>query len=148
MITDSVLVWRPKAAGKYSPVGAPKVENGCRRALNESNKLPRNCSLKSRLEISRLFDKGARLSGEFFAVRLLNADRFQYGLFVGRRHGGAIVRNRIKRLFREAVRLNRQTLTREWQIAIVPKTTSANATFGQINADIRRIFEQINDRSD
>jgi len=43
------------------------------------------------------------------------------GLSVGRKHGGAVRRNRIKRLLREAFRLERPTLPIGLDLVVVPR---------------------------
>ena len=43
------------------------------------------------------------------------------GLSVGRKHGGAVKRNRIKRLLREAFRLTRSQLPQEFDLVCVPR---------------------------
>lgn len=43
------------------------------------------------------------------------------GLSVGRKHGGAVRRNRIKRLIREAFRLERPTLPTGLDLVVLPR---------------------------
>ncbi|MFL5331427.1 MAG: ribonuclease P protein component [Gemmataceae bacterium] len=44
------------------------------------------------------------------------------GLSVSRKHGGAVVRNRIRRLLREAYRLGKCTLPTGFDLVIVPRS--------------------------
>ena len=48
-------------------------------------------------------------------------DVSRLGLSVGRKHGGAVRRNRIKRLIREAFRLERPTLPTGLDVVVVPR---------------------------
>ena len=45
---------------------------------------------------------------------------------------------------KEALRLNNQSLNTDYQIAILPKTSSKRASFEQINAEISELFRRIN----
>jgi ribonuclease P protein component len=101
--------------------------------------------------VARLkFSKAQRLSGErqfasVFARRISAANRLivvyaapngqkysRLGLSVGRKFGTAVVRNRIKRLLREAFRLDAAILPEGYDYVCVPRSASSNSI-----ADIR-----------
>ena len=105
--------------------------------------LPRSMSLKSKVDIDRLFKKGRRSPGDCFQLFWETSDLFLYGVFVGRRLGGAVERNRIKRVYREAIRLNKDQLSDAVAIAVVPRPGPEKQTFEQVNAEINRIFRRI-----
>ena len=68
---------------------------------------------------------------------------FQYAILVSGKYGSAVERNHIKRLFREAVRLNKDKLPEYVNVAILPDKRSKTVNFELINAEISRIFELI-----
>ncbi|MEW6411141.1 MAG: ribonuclease P protein component [Candidatus Zixiibacteriota bacterium] len=111
------------------------------------NKLPRRLSLKSRADIDRLLKQGKRISGDYFSLSWEKSEEFRYGVFVSRKFGSAADRNRLKRLVREAVRLNRRALKQPVSIAILPKQKVGQADFEIINAEISQIFETISNRA-
>jgi len=49
------------------------------------------------------------------------------GLSVGRKHGNAVARNRLKRLLREAFRLRRAELPHDFDLVCVPRTGDPSA---------------------
>jgi ribonuclease P protein component len=62
--------------------------------------------LRTRRQFDRLFRRGARLDGRLFTLLVAaNGGRLdRLGLAVGRKVGGAVVRNRARRLLRESFR--------------------------------------------
>ena len=86
--------------------------------------LPKQDRLSTRREFDAVFKEGRLFTCQEFSVRILpnEAGRSRLGLLVGRRHGNAARRNRMKRLLREAFRLNRWRLTEPCDVVIVPRS--------------------------
>ena len=112
--------------------------------MREKNKLPRRESLKSRAEIDSLLKYGDKVSGDCFLVKWQKSDEFQYAVLVSGKIGTAVKRNKIKRLIREAIRLNRNLLNTNIRLAVLVNDDSKNISFELINAEISRTFELIN----
>lgn len=77
-------------------------------------------------------------------VKWKRADEFRYAVLVSGKLGTSVQRNRIKRLTREAIRLNRNLLDENIRLVVLFSNDSKNTTFELINAEIRRTFELIN----
>ena len=75
-------------------------------------KFPSGLRLSWRKEFERAFAAGRRASdGRLTIWIVLNElEHSRLGLIVGRKHGNAVRRNRIRRILREAFRLSRQHL--------------------------------------
>lgn len=69
-------------------------------------RFPRAGRLTKRSEYQRVFRKGSRSEGRYLVAIALRSGRphSRLGLAVGRRVGGAVERNRAKRLLRESFR--------------------------------------------
>ena len=65
------------------------------------------------------------------------------GFTVGRALGGAVVRNRMKRRLREAVRLSHPPLALNADVVINPKKSLLTADFEDVRNEVRRAFEVI-----
>ncbi len=86
----------------------------------------KRCSLRkperitSKAEFDELIQKGYRVVKEAFWVHSLGKKRefSRAGFLVGKRIGGAVVRNKIKRLLKETYRLNKDATSGEFDLLI------------------------------
>ena len=138
---------RPRADAGFWLAGAPRGANGWRLKLVGKNKLPRSVSLKRRAEIDSLFEKGQRFPTDFFTLIWHPGETFRFGVFVGRALGNATQRNRIKRRFREAIRLSRNNLKVTGQVALVPRAVDREPDLERLINDVSRIFQRLSSSS-
>ena len=89
----------------------------------EGFRFPRGARLRRRADFERLFERGRQAGDRRLQVWALpnELDHSRLGLIVGRRHGNAVRRNRIKRVLREAFRLSRSRLPCGLDIACAPR---------------------------
>jgi ribonuclease P protein component len=71
------------------------------------DRLPRWRSLSDRREFERIYGEGAKQVGRLFVLYLLPAAEFAKAVVASRKVGGAVRRNRAKRLLREGLRKSR-----------------------------------------
>jgi len=88
-----------------------------RRTLGKSDRI------KRRQDFSRVFRAGAAASDALITLHAAanDLDRCRLGVGVSTRHGGAVRRNRIRRLCREAFRTCRADLPAGCDYVIVPR---------------------------
>ena len=94
-----------------------------------------------------MYDQGSRHSGPFFAafcVREAQADGPRIGFTVPRALGKAVVRNRIRRRVREAVRCLLDRLNPQWSIVINPRRKAFDAPLKEIEREVERLFLRCN----
>ena len=89
----------------------------------ERSRFCRRLRLRRRGEFERLFKEGNRAGDHRLQVWAMPNDLgySRFGLVVGRRHGSACRRNRIKRVLREAFRLSRPKLPNGLDIVCAPR---------------------------
>ncbi len=64
------------------------------------------------------------------------------GLSVSKDHGSAVVRNKIKRLLREAFRLERPDLPPALEVVIVPKVREEKLVLAELRSELRDLVHR------
>jgi len=75
-------------------------------------------------------------------VREPSAGGPKIGFTTPRALGKAVVRNRIRRRVREAVRLHLEQLSPEWSIVFNPRRKAMEAPFAELEREVLRLFQQ------
>jgi ribonuclease P protein component len=98
--------------------------------------------IRRRPDFQRIYGRGDRVHGRFSTVFILpNAlPVSRLGIAATKRLGGAIARNRAKRLIREVFRLNK--IAPGFDIVIVPKQALLDASLTILENDYRTTLER------
>ena len=92
-----------------------------------------------------MYDDGAKFSGPLFSAFCLR-NNGEEGVKVGftcpRALGGAVVRNRIKRRVREAVRARLEQPGAGWEIVINPRIRAMTVPFSQLEREVEKLFQR------
>ena len=126
-----------------APNGSPDVS-----ASGKSGKYPRSVRLLRHADFERVYRQGRRHFGAHMTVFYLPrpeneiAQGARVGFTVSKALGGAVVRNRMKRRLREAVRLHGM-ISGAIDVVINPKKSLLTAAFVDVQREIRRAFEVI-----
>ena len=98
-------------------------------------------------DFRRVYDEGVRYASPLFAafcVREAQPDGPRIGFTVPRALGKAVVRNRIRRRVREAVRLGLDRLSPQWSIVINPRRKALDAPVAELRREVERLFLRCN----
>jgi ribonuclease P protein component len=109
------------------------------------SKFPRGVRLLRHADFERVYKQGRRHFAAHLTVFYLarqKAEGVRVGFTVSKVLGGAVVRNRMKRRLREAVRLHGM-IPAAMDIVINPKKSLLSAAFVEVQREIRRAFEVI-----
>jgi len=106
---------------------------------------PKSSRLLKHADFDHVYQNGKRqFSGHMTVFSLARAGGApRVGFTVGRVLGGAVVRNRIKRRLREAVRRNLAALSAPVDLVINPKRSVLTMEFAQLEAEIARAFARL-----
>lgn len=94
-----------------------------------------------------MYDKGAKFSSPLFAAFFL-CDPEQtrlsarIGLTTPKALGGAVIRNRIRRRMREAVRARLNRVGVQWDIVINPRRRALTAPFEELEREVEKLFQR------
>ncbi len=103
---------------------------------------PKSRRLRSRDEFRRIKKYGKRITGRVVIFDVLS-EKFSYrclGLTVSKRFGNAHLRNRFKRLVREAFRLNQYLLPPGLILHVTPRQDVPMPTFQEILEDLTLLY--------
>jgi ribonuclease P protein component len=104
-----------------------------------SLRLPRGSRVRLGSEVRRAFDRGrSAAAGPLVVYAYDRADSrpARYALVVGRRWGGAVERNRVRRLLREAFRTRRPELALGFDFALLPRAPLGRTPLGGPGRDL------------
>jgi len=105
---------------------------------------PKSHRIKKRRDYIELSKSGNRIQDRYFIVlykknQLLGS---RLGITVSKKVGGAVNRNRLKRIIREAYRLNRKHLTEHIDINIIVKKLASNIQFEIVLPSLKTILDR------
>ncbi|MHC4266845.1 MAG: ribonuclease P protein component [Planctomycetota bacterium] len=103
--------------------------------------------LRKRREFQQVFENGKKYGNDQVKIYALLNDVSisRLGLVVGKKFGNAPRRNRFKRIFREAFRLNKRLLNISVDIIVIPRPGLKELTLRIIEDKFKKILTQIND---
>jgi ribonuclease P protein component len=92
----------------------------------------RELRLRRRKDFDNVFRRGRAWSNNLLVLRTLASDlpHNRFGFVTSKRVGGAVVRNRIRRRLREALR--QLSLETAWDVVVSAKTTAAKADYHEL----------------
>ena len=100
--------------------------------------------IKKNTEFSRLFKKGKRVFSPALTLIYCPSREMSMGIAVSKKHGKAVVRNRIKRLLREVFSKNSHVLDKNYSVIILPRTLESYS-YKAFEKSILHCFKKVNE---
>ena len=101
-----------------------------------------NERIRRRAEYQQIYDRGIRTPGRYLTMFTLsnNLPVGRLGIAASRKLGGAIERNRAKRLIREVFRRNK--LAPGFDIVVIPKRELLDASLNTLETEFRNTLDR------
>jgi len=98
--------------------------------------------IRRRAEFKQVYERGVRIHSRYTTVFILSNERAigRLGIAATRKLGGAVQRNRAKRLIREVFRRNR--IAAGFDVVIIPKRDLLDASLSALETDYRTLLER------
>jgi len=109
-----------------------------------SNALPPARRIRRRGEFQRVFDAGRRAHGRYLTIIAAPAPgpHSRLGIVASKKLGGAVVRNRAKRLIRNVFRTEAGP-GRPTDLVIIPKTSALEIVIAELAADYKTTLRRL-----
>lgn len=139
----------PRAAGSSVSVTSERSGSASAAEAVSGCRFPKSCRLRKRSEFQRVYDQGKRWNCPLFSVvfAATATGLSRVGLTVPRALGKAVVRNRIRRRMREAVRQELWRLQpagngKAWDFVFHPRKPVLNIPMSALRGEVERVFSR------
>ena len=106
--------------------------------------------LSRRGDFKKVFELGSKFSSKYLVIyaRPNGLSFSRLGLSVSKKIGNAVVRNRIKRLLREALRKQLMTKSVRYDFVLVARSASLQAGLADLSGELARAFAGLVNEND
>jgi len=150
---DSAYECPLRMAAPCFPGAEPRAATSSRLATREpcgtptSFGLPKSARILRAADFRKAYNEGKRFTGRCFAAFCLRIPRDpgagpRLGFTVPRAFGKAVLRNRVKRRIREALRVRLPDVAPEWDIVINPRRPAIAAPVEELRREVDRLVAQ------
>ena len=111
--------------------------------MHGNQTLPKSERLQRGYQFRHAYEAGRKFTGRLVVLYLVDEPATTcgaVGVVTSRKIGGAVVRNRARRLMREAYRLHKQELRTNLQIVMIARTAINGKRLQDVEADDLRLF--------
>lgn len=128
----------PARQGTQAANGQHSTETTLLRRPSANQGLPKAKRIRRRVEFLKVERVGRRRAGTCFVV-IVNprpSGNSRLGITASRRVGGAVVRNRVKRLVREFFRRHEQRIVPAQDVLVIAKPQAAEASYANVKREL------------
>ncbi len=98
--------------------------------------------LRHRRDFAAVYRRGRPYRSELLVLRVLATDQptSRFGFTTGKALGNAVVRNRLKRRLREAVRT--QSVSSGWDVVVNARRGSGSASYQRLTEEVKQLLQR------
>ncbi len=102
--------------------------------------LPHRHRLTSRGQFRAVQQRGRKFVGHHIIVRAVGSGNqdSRFGFTVSAKVGGAVIRNRVKRRLREALRSLLPQVAHSWDLVVIARPSAADTGFQELYAEVEK----------
>ena len=103
--------------------------------------------LNNNSEIKKTIEKGLLFKSPMFVLKYLPWENLKIGVIIGKKISkSAVIRNRVKRIFRAAIRKLIKDLNVKWRLVFFPNINTVSLKMTDLLPSVSNVFNQINKR--
>jgi len=102
-------------------------------------------TVRAREDFARISARGRSRSDRALTVRFVpnGRDHDRFGISTGRRLGGAVQRNRVRRRVKEILRRSPNGTGHGWDILIVARPPAVEASYDELRTTLERLLSSV-----
>lgn len=106
--------------------------------------MKRRYRIRSRTDFQRIYTQGKSVVNRALVLYVLagDPDEVRIGIAAGKKLGKAVVRNRLRRLIREAVRTRLGQIRRGWRLVFIARTGAVELGYPQMEARVEDLLRR------
>ena len=114
--------------------------------LNKKFALPKSTRLGSNRDFQKVYQDGRSLAGRYLVLywRKNETDQVMVGFAAGKKLGSAVIRNRLKRIMREAWRLHPEKRPAGYDLILVARKSLVWKTFFEAEKGLMEVLQRSN----
>ena len=93
-------------------------------------------------EIEKVYSSGIRANSRYFTLVYLPEDEFGCGISISKKHGNAVIRNKLRRQIKEIMRELSLKLSTSINIVLIPKIGITGLKFNEIHNNLLYILKK------
>ncbi|GAB2717206.1 ribonuclease P protein component [Paenibacillus thermoaerophilus] len=107
--------------------------------------MERELRLTKREWFSQVYNRGKSAANHQFVLYYLRRpklERFRVGISASKKLGGAVVRNRLRRMIKEIVRLNEERIETGYDLVIIIRKPAVDMTYAEMERSLMHVLKK------
>jgi len=103
-------------------------------------------SLKKNFQFRFVYNKGKSIANKYLVMYIIknSTETNRLGISVSKKVGNSVVRSRVTRLIRESYRLKEQQFQKGWDIVVIARVSSKDASYEDISKALYHLGKKHN----